>query len=115
MNVSNQTKKSFFTFPLLVISILLGWTLHSSQRDVTSGVVSFDSDWVIGEMIQSNQNSAEKIEFIDKMSACLSEVIEQYADENNVVIIPKKAVIAGGKDISSEIQSLMQKRCASNA
>jgi len=115
MNVSKQTKKSVFSISLLVASALLGWTLHSSQRAVEKGIVSFDADWVIGEMIQANQNSAEKINFIDKMSVCLGEIIEEYANENHVVIIPKKAVIAGGEDVSYEIQSLMNKRCISNA
>jgi hypothetical protein len=115
MSVSNQTKKSFFYTSFFVASVLLGCVLHGSLREINSRVVSFDSDWVIAEMIQAGTVDPKKIESIDKVSACLSNVIEQYAAENKVVIIPKKAVIAGGKDVSHEIQSLMNKRCMNNA
>lgn len=91
-----------FFFMILVL------VLHARPREQ---VVTLDTKQIINQMIMQNQSKIEQPNFIESVSTCLSEVIEDYAKEHHALIVPTQAAIAGNKDITLEIKAQMQQRC----
>ena len=94
-----------FCFMILVLEF------HARPRDK---IVTLDTKQIIHQMIVKNSSKIEQPNFIETVSACLSEVVEDYAKQHHALILPSQAAIAGNKDITFEIKAQMQQRCLQN-
>lgn len=107
-------RKSYVIFSICLITFVCLMLLLLPEKE-NKAIVTLDSKKLINEMILNVAEAKEdKLIFIDEMSQCLSDVVEEYAKEYKVLVLPQQAVIAGGQDITSTIQVKMHKNCTKN-
>ena len=94
-----------------MIALLLMF-FHDEPR---VSVVTLDSKRIIQQLLAQHPSKTEQPYFIDSLSACLSEVVADYAIKNHVLILPSQASIAGNQDITSIISNRVLKQCLKDA
>lgn len=92
----------------LIVNLALVLVFYNTS---SMSVVTLDNKQIIHQMLIGNQGKIEQPNFIESLSACLSDVIEDYANKHQVLILPSQAAIAGNKDITQTIKAHMHQRC----
>lgn len=109
MNAKIPTKR--LGLYMLFCFAIFALALHADPREQ---IVTLDTKHIINQVIEYNQSNLEKSNVIESASACLSALIEDYAKQHQVLILPSQAAIAGNKDITQTIKAQMQRRCLQN-
>lgn len=95
---------------MLIVNMVILFAIYNKAN--VPSMVTLDTKQIINHMLTQNKAHIDKeVDTVETMSACLSEVIEEYAKHHRVVIFPRQAAIAGNKDVTSEIKHVMQKKC----
>lgn len=105
MSVNDKIKLMLYLW-LLSVAFLGGLLLKSPAQMVT-----LDAKKIVSDIMLNDVSKGDQIRSIDEMSQCLSQIIDEYAIQHKVMILPKQAVIAGNRDITREIHVRMYQKC----
>lgn len=104
-----------YIFATLYVYLIVFLVMHPPAglkkilMDMSRQVVTVDINNIISEFIDisktKNLNEAELVILVDKFSNKLSADLKSKAIKENLIIVPKQAVIAGGKDYTQEIKN----------
>ncbi len=72
------------------------------QQMVVLDVKAITADFIVS-LQQKKLNDNEQKKAIDAFSLQLSKTVNEMAEQHNWVVLPAQAVIAGQKDITSEV------------
>ena len=76
-------------------------------------IVSIDSKAIIADFIRQQRSKELDVNqmaaLVEKFSMRLSNEINRMAEKNNLVFVPKQAIIAGGKDYTDIIKNQVLK------
>lgn len=101
-----------FCFSASLLFIITLWIfLHPSKELIESSprqIVTIDINNILNTFIRNNRESEKSEEAINKLVDAftnkLSIYIETKANNDHLTIIPKQAVLAGGKDITELVK-----------
>lgn len=110
-DIIDKHAKLIETFMICFMVTILAVSLASHKKKIEAipQTVSIDTNSIVAEFIQINKGkSISEIELnimVDKFSANLGKIIEERASTEHLVILPKQAIIAGGKDYTNIIKT----------
>lgn len=94
-------------FNLLVIAILALWTFDIYYKPLR--IVTIDVPFIINAFLERNNNknltSDEINKLIDDFSSKLTIALDKLSKKENLILVPRQAVISGGKDVTKQIKN----------
>lgn len=99
---------------LIPVLILIGiWICSNKPKEIgTVDVVAITSDFVRNEA-QKHHSKQEKEAAIKSFSHRLENALSDLSHTKSLILVPKEAVLIGGKDYTQAVLALMQQESSS--
>ena len=92
---------------MLTIAVLVLWIFDIFYRPIK--IATIDVPFIINAFLESNSNKNLSNDEINKLadgfSSKLTIALHELSKKENLILVPKQAVISGGKDVTKQIKN----------
>lgn len=93
-----------------VITVLLLELIITPQKQlVTVDITKITTNFIREERLKKNMNNEELKNEIVNFGATLQKTLQRFATQNNVILMPREAIISGVPDYTAYIESEINK------